>query len=192
MEGVKAIAARASVKRYRNIAILAAALILTIVVPWELKVSAPFKILPSEESIVTAETQGVVTDIKVKEGDIVHKGQLLARVSDFERNDLAQNYFGQLQTARELNVMRSGTRPEAIAVQEALLQGKKVELDNVRKTRRRAQLEANVRKKIALNRAQRSSNAAKSRMPWLDSRNDFEKFDNTEKWQSCSCRGGGA
>jgi hypothetical protein len=58
MEGVKAVAARASVKRYRNIAIVAAALILTIVVPWELKVSAPFKFFRRHESIVTAETQG--------------------------------------------------------------------------------------------------------------------------------------
>jgi multidrug efflux pump subunit AcrA (membrane-fusion protein) len=192
MEGVKAIAVRASVKRYRNIAILVAALILTIFVPWELKVSAPFKILPSDESIVTAETQGVVADIKVKEGDTVHKGQLLARVSDFERNDLAKNYFGELQTAREqLNVMRSGTRPEAIAVQEALVQGKKVELDNVRRNAsQRAQLEANVQeRKIALSRAQQEFERSKeSYARGLIPRNDFEKFDNTEKMASEAVR----
>src|SRR4029078_11969831 len=92
MEGVKAVAARVLLKRYRNIAIAAAALILKIVVPWELKVSAPFKILPSEESIVTAKTQGIVLDIKVKEGDIVHKGQLLGRVRDFDRDHLPTHH----------------------------------------------------------------------------------------------------
>jgi multidrug efflux pump subunit AcrA (membrane-fusion protein) len=161
MEGVKAVAARASVKRYRNIAILVAALILTVIVHWELKVSAPFKILPSDESIVTAETQGVVDEIRVKEGDVVHKGQLLARVSDFERNDLARNYFGQLQTAKEqLKVMRNGTRPEAIAVQEELITGKKVELANVyRNKAQRAQLQASLEEKnLLLSQKQQESN----------------------------------
>jgi multidrug efflux pump subunit AcrA (membrane-fusion protein) len=185
IEGVKAVAARASVKRYRNIAILAVALILTIFVPWELKVSAPFKILPSEESIVTAPTQGRVIDIKVKEGDIVHKGQLLARVSDFERNDLAKHYLGELQTAREqLNVMRSGTRPESIAVQEALLQGKRVDLANVRRNKsQRAELEANLQaRKIALILAQQVFERSKGSFAKdLISRDDFEKSDNTEK-----------
>jgi multidrug efflux pump subunit AcrA (membrane-fusion protein) len=185
MEGVKAVAARVSVKRYRNIAIAAAALILTIVVPWELKVSAPFKILPGEESIVTAKTQGIVLDIKVKEGDIVHKGQLLARVSDFDRNDLAKHYLGDLQTAREqLNIMRSGTRPESIAIQEALLQGKKVDLANARRNKSQlALLEANLQERnIALIRAhQEFERSQGSYTKGLISREDFEKSDNTEK-----------
>ena len=185
IEGVKAVAARASVKRYRNIAILAAALILTIVVPWELKVSAPFKILPSEESVVTAETQGVVIEIKVKEGDIVHKGQLLARVSDFERNDLAQTYFGQLQTEKEqLKVMRNGTRLEDIAVQEALIKSKNVELDNVyRNKSQRAQLKASLdEKKIGLSGAQDEFDRNQKLLEkGLIATIEFEKFKNTVK-----------
>jgi len=185
MEGVKAVAARVSVKRYRNIAIVATALILTIVVPWELKVSAPFKILPRNESIVTAETQGVVTDITVKEGDTVHKGQLLARVSDFERNDLAQNYFGQLQTEKEqLKVMRNGTRPEDIAVQEALIKSKNVELDNVHRNHsQREQLQASLdERKIGLSHAQDEFDRNKSLLEkGLIARELFEKFDNTTK-----------
>jgi len=185
MEGVKAVAARASMKRYRNIAILATAVILTIVVPWELKVAAPFKILPSEESVVTAVTQGLVVDIKVREGDTVHKGQLLARVSDFERNDLAKHYLGDLQTAKEqLKVMLSGTRQESIAVQEALLQGKKVDLANVRRNKsQRALLEANLQeRKIALIRAKQEFDRGKESLGnGLIPRNEFEKFENTEK-----------
>ncbi len=87
----------------------------------------------------------------------MHKGQLLARISDFERNDLAQNYFGQLQTAKEqLEIMRNGTRPEAIAVQEALIKRKKVELDNVHRNSSRSvrSLQANLEeKKLALSQA---------------------------------------
>lgn len=192
IEGVKAVAARASVKRYRNIAILVTAVILTVFVPWELKVSAPFTILPSNESRVTAETQGVVDEILVKEGDIVHKGQLLARVSDFERNDLAQNYFGQLQAAREqLKVMRNGTRPEAIAVQEALIKGKHVELDNVSRNKsQRAQLQTSLdERKLALGRAQQEFNRNKDLLErGIISPNDFEKLDNAQKMATESVR----
>jgi multidrug efflux pump subunit AcrA (membrane-fusion protein) len=194
IEGVKAVAARASVKRYRNIAILAAAVILTIVVPWELKVSAPFKILPSNESIVTAETQGVVTDIKVKEGDIVHKGQLLARVSDFERNDLAQNYLGQLETEREqLKVMRNGTRPEDIAVQEELIKSRHVELDNVHRNQsQRMQLQVSVEeKKLALNLAQTDFDRNKTLFDMgIIARDAYDKSDTALKTAKQSVRAG--
>ena len=192
IEGVKAVAARASVKRYRNIAILATALILTIVVPWELKVSAPFKILPSEEYIVTAETQGLVTDVFVKEGDRVHKGQLLARVSDFTRNDLAQTYFGELQTEKQqLKVLRNGTRPEDIAVQEAVIKGKTVDLENVRRNRsQREQLQASLdEKRIALDHAQQEYDRNNKMLAeGLVALNDFQKFENTLKMATASVR----
>jgi putative peptide zinc metalloprotease protein len=185
MEGVKAVAARASMKRYRHIAVLAAAVILTIVVPWELKVSAPFKILPSEESIVTAETQGVIEDIKVKEGDFVQKGQLLARVSDFERNDLAKSYFGQLQTEKEqLKVLLNGTRPEDIAVQEALIKSRNVDLANVyRNKSQREQLKATLdEKQIALSHAQTDFDRNQTLLDkGLIAYNEFDKFDNAAK-----------
>jgi len=192
LEGVKAVVTRASVKRYRNIAILLSALILAVVVHWELKVSAPFKILPREESIVTAETQGVVIDIRVKEGDAVHKGQLLARISDFERNDLAQNYFGELQTAmRQLEIMRNGTRPEAIAVEEALLTRMHVELDNVyRNKAQRAQLQANLNeKKLGVNRAEQDFERRKNLLDQgFIPREDFEKAESTAKMAKESAR----
>jgi multidrug efflux pump subunit AcrA (membrane-fusion protein) len=141
---------------------------------------------------VTAETQGVVDEILVKEGDIVHKGQLLARVSDFERNDLAQNYFGQLQAAREqLKVMRNGTRPEAIAVQEALIKGKHVELDNVSRNKsQRAQLQTSLdERKLALGRAQQEFNRNKDLLErGIISPNDFEKLDNAQKMETESVR----
>jgi HlyD family secretion protein len=185
IEGVKAVAARASVKRFRNVAILATALILTVVVPWELKVSAPFKILPSDESIVRAETQGVVIEVRVKQGDAVHKGDLLARISDFERNDLAANYFGELQTAkRQLETMRNGTRPETIAVQEATIMRKKVELDNVHNiSAQRALLQANLEeKKFILSKADQDSVRKKSLLDQgLIARDEYENADTALK-----------
>jgi multidrug efflux pump subunit AcrA (membrane-fusion protein) len=182
IEGVKAVAARASVKRYRNIAILATAFILTIVVPWELKVSAPFKILPSEESPVTAETQGVITEVLVREGDTVHKNQLVARISDFERNDLAKDYFGQMKAAQEqLGILRNGTRPETIAVEEATILSKRVELANIyRNKSQRAQLQAKLdERNVALSAAQKDYDRNKGLLEQgLIARDAFDKFEN--------------
>jgi len=161
VEGVKAIVSRASVKRYRTIAILVIALILSVFVKWELKVSAFIKILPKYESPVTARTEGIVEAVLVKEGDTVHKGQVLARIWDFEKNDIALGYYGQLQTAQKaLEIMLNGTRPEIIAVQEALIKGLHVDLDNVHRNRaQRDQLQASREEKnLALQRAERDHN----------------------------------
>jgi putative peptide zinc metalloprotease protein len=185
MEGVKAVAARASVKRYRNIAILAVALILAVFVRWELKITAKVKLYPREESSVKALTPGVVVAVLVKEGDVVHKGQVLARVSDFEKNDIAQDYFGQLGAAKEqLQVMRNGTRRETIAVQEALIERKKVELANVyRNSAQRALLQAALsERKLVLARAQLDVDRTKKLLDdGLISRESYEKSDSSMK-----------
>ena len=182
MEGVKAVVTRASVKRYRNIGIIVAALILSVILPWELKVSARFTILPGDEASVNATTEGVVTKILVHEGEFVHKGQVLAQmIVEFAKNDKAQDYFGQLQAAREqLEIMKHGTRPEKIEVQEALILRKKVELSNVHKNAaQRGQIQAALdEKKITLNRAQQEYDRMEELFEkGLISRNDNEKAD---------------
>jgi len=183
MEGVKAVAARASKKRYRNLAIVVVALLLAVFVRWELKITAKVTLYPREESSVKALTPGVVVAVLVKEGDVVHKGQVLARLSDldFEKNDTAQDYFGQLGAAREqLKVMRNGTRRETIEVQEALIKGKEVELSNVYKNEAQYSLlrAALAERKFVLVRAQQDAERTKSLFDrGLISKDEYEKSD---------------
>ena len=197
MEGVKAVAARASKKRYRNIAILAVALILAVFVRWELKVTAKVTLYPREESSVKALTPGVVVDILVREGDAVHKGQVLARVNDFdfEKNDIARDYFGQLGTAREqLKVMLNGSRPEAIERQKASIRSKEVELSNVyNNVAQHAVLQSTLdEKKLVLARAQQDFDRMK---PLLDqgiiSPESYEMSDTALKAAKESVRAAG-
>jgi len=132
VEGLKAVAARASIKRFRNIGIALAAVILTVVVKWELKVSSDFKIIPINVSSVSSDTEGVVVDVFVREGSQVNKGQVVARLIDPENEEKAVDTAGQLDRAqRELEDLRNGTRPELIAEQERQIELKKVELKNI-------------------------------------------------------------
>jgi len=136
MEGVKAAAARASKKRYRNIAIALILLILSVVLHWELKVSAAFKIIPSDEFTVRPETEGIVVEIRAHEGSVVHKGDVLARIvlTDFDEQEKHVDTLGQLQRVqRELEDLQRGTRPEAIAEHEQSIARIKVEKENVNK-----------------------------------------------------------
>jgi len=185
MEGVKAVAARASVKRYRNIAIALMALILTVVVKWELKVSADFKIIPGGVSVVSSKTQGVVIQVLVHEGSVVHKDDILARLTDPDNEEKVVDTLGQLQRAQsELEDLRKGTRPELIEEQERQIDLKKVELENVH--RNKEQL-AELRETLAgrnavLDKAQRDLTRAQSlAQSGLMSSRDFETADNAVK-----------
>jgi len=185
MEGVKAVAARASVKRYRNIAIALMALILTVVVKWELKVSADFKIIPGGVSVVSSQTEGVVIQVLVHEGSVVHKDDILARLTDPDNEEKVVDTLGQLQRAQsELEDLRKGTRPELIEEQERQIDLKKVELENVH--RNKEQL-AELRETLAgrnavLDKAQRDLTRAQSlAQSGLMSSRDFETADNAVK-----------
>ena len=61
--GVRSLVTRATLRKYRNLGIGAAAVLATFIVPWELKISADFRILPLQESIVRSETAGTVTKV---------------------------------------------------------------------------------------------------------------------------------
>jgi multidrug resistance efflux pump len=80
--------------------------------------------------------------------------------------------------------MRSGTRPESIAVQEATLEGRRVELANVRNNAsQRAQLQATLdEKKLLLKQAQQASGRRQELFDkGLYSRDDFEKAESSTK-----------
>ena len=158
VEGVKAVATRASLKRYRNGAIALAVLILTFFVPWELKIPAKFKIVPLDERSVNARTEGYVVKILVQEDSKVHKGDTLAIMAEFEKGEKSLDYLGQLNEKRsELAGLRKGTRTELIEEQEAQIARIEVEQANAhRYQEQQAVLEATLsQNKAALDGAQK-------------------------------------
>jgi transcriptional regulator with GAF, ATPase, and Fis domain/multidrug resistance efflux pump len=71
--------------RLRAGAAAAAVLLALVLVPWNMKIAGRVVVLPEKSSLVTAEIEGVVEAIYVREGDRVHRGQLVATQIDRER-----------------------------------------------------------------------------------------------------------
>ena len=128
----RSLGARALIRKYRNLGIGVAFLIAIIVIPWELGISADFRILPRQESIVRAETAGTVDEILVTEGDDVAAGDLIARLYDPDKEKELSFVEGELASKRaELAQLRAGPRPEEIDQAETLVETRRTELANV-------------------------------------------------------------
>ncbi|WP_407736624.1 biotin/lipoyl-binding protein [Hyalangium sp.] len=109
-----------ALSRSRLMAMGAGAVVLTgctLVVPWPVMVDVPFVLAPRQRIYLRAETDGLIAEMAVREGDRVEKGQLIARLRD-ERldRDLEVN-AAELEKARaELALLEAGARPVEKAV----------------------------------------------------------------------------
>jgi len=146
ISGLKAIASQVAVKRFRNSLIVVAALLISIFVPWELKIRAPFKILARGDYTVYAPTTGMLEDIFVRQGVPVHKGDLLVKMRDYTKEFDAERIAGELEQQKNvLARLRAGPLAEEIELKEALINSKETELGNVKRNQQeRAQLEQGV------------------------------------------------
>jgi multidrug resistance efflux pump len=135
MAGLKAIASRAALKKWRNFGILAAVLVASFVFRWELKVSARFSVLPQNTRIVPAEIDGTIVEVPVHEGTRVQKGDLLARLSVPLETQLAiKKIYGDIDTkGRALDDLNAGKTANELLLQRRYIDRLKVERDNVRR-----------------------------------------------------------
>jgi putative peptide zinc metalloprotease protein len=134
LTGLRALAARAAVRKYRNAGIALAVLIIAFAGHWELKVTAEFKVLARSEMTVRTETEGIIVEMRVHEGSRVSKGDVLARLRDFEKQHNFSELAGNLEAKRsELALLRAGARPEELDRKEKLVQTKQVEFTNARR-----------------------------------------------------------
>jgi multidrug efflux pump subunit AcrA (membrane-fusion protein) len=132
--GLRAIATRAAYKKYRNIGIAAAAILISFVGHWELTIPAEFKVLARSESTVRTETEGIIVEVLVREGSRVAKGDVLARLRDFDKQQKISEFAGELESKRsELALLRAGARAEDVDRKEKLVETKRVELTNARR-----------------------------------------------------------
>jgi multidrug efflux pump subunit AcrA (membrane-fusion protein) len=146
LSGIKTIMSQVAVKRFRNSLIVAAALLISIFVPWELKIRAPFKVIAKNDSIVYAPTTGIIEKVFVRQGVFVHNGDLLFRMQDYTKRFEAEKISGELEQKKiVLARLQAGPLVQEIDVKQTLINSKKVEISNVKRNQQeRVQLEQNV------------------------------------------------
>jgi putative peptide zinc metalloprotease protein len=132
--GLRAVATRASTRKFRNAAIALTALVIAFAGHWELKIPAEFRVLARNEIPVRTETSGSIIELLVQEGSRVSKGDVLARIRDFGKQQEISELTGNLQAKRsELALLRAGARPEELDRKQKLVETKRVQLANTRR-----------------------------------------------------------
>src|SRR5207247_2450906 len=95
----------------------------------ELKVSSEFKILPAKNAEVRAEVDGIIDQIYVDQGDVVNRGDPIARLADRDvRAALLMTEATIAEKTARLKMLQAGARTEEID-----LAGKALETARTRK-----------------------------------------------------------
>ena len=98
--------------------------------PWELKVTGDFSILPNASVQINAQVAGTLKTIQVDVGDLVRKGTVLAEIQNLELNDAYEETRGELASNRaSLSLLRAGNRPEEIERARRIVETRKADLD---------------------------------------------------------------
>jgi putative peptide zinc metalloprotease protein len=104
-------------RRLLKFAIVAAVLSFLFWGRMELRVTAPIDILPLHNADVRAQTEGLLEEIYVDEGDHVNKGDLIARLSDREhRAELQKTAAALQQMQAKLEMLRTGPTKQQVDV----------------------------------------------------------------------------
>ena len=86
------------------------------------------------ELAVRTETEGIIVELLVHEGSRVMKGDVLARLRDFDKQQKISELAGELQAKQsELALLRAGARAEELDRKQKLVETKRVELANARR-----------------------------------------------------------
>ncbi len=119
--------------------------------PWELKISGDFTIIPSKRVLVTPQVSGHLKNILVEQGKQVRRGETLAAMENLELSNSYEETKGELAAQRAaLDLLLAGSRPEEIEKARRLVETKKAELYNVNRVQQeRAVLLETVAKKAA-------------------------------------------
>jgi multidrug resistance efflux pump len=120
-------------RRFSRLLVLVVALAGLGMMPWELKVGGPFRILAERELTVAPQVDGHIAVMHIEEGNRVRRGQPIAILAnpDLVRN--AAKTRAELDAARaRLALLRAGSRPEEVERLRAELARKELELAQAR------------------------------------------------------------
>jgi multidrug resistance efflux pump len=100
----------------------------------ELTISGEFTVLPIQNADVRAEVEGIIQEIYVNEGDLVRKGDLIARLSDRDyRAELRKTEAEIDEKQANLRMLKLGPRAEEIALARQALGTAKTRHEQARK-----------------------------------------------------------
>ena len=106
-------------------------ILLCLFLPWELKISGDFTIVPLNDVLITPEVDGTIKKIYVDQGDRVSEGSLLAEMENLVLVNSYQETKGELQAQKaSLDRLRSGSRPEEIEAARKAVETKKAEYES--------------------------------------------------------------
>ena len=101
--------------RRRRLVLGGAGALVLAIVPWPLKISAEFQVIPLHNADIHAETSGLVEAVYVREGQEVKKGQVLARLRDSElRAEIGKLEKLVAEKNARLRLLEAGPRRERI------------------------------------------------------------------------------
>jgi multidrug resistance efflux pump len=84
---------------------------------WEAQASGPLNILPVRNADVRTEIDGLVDEVRVTEGALVHKGDLIARLSTRENQSALEQTEGQIEQLKaQLRLQVAGPTADEIGV----------------------------------------------------------------------------
>ncbi len=142
---------RSRIKRTPYLLIVVALLLAASLLPWELKVTGDFTILPSSQVAINPQVEGTLKAIYVDEGDLVRKGDVLAEIQNLDLSNGYEETRGELASSRaSLRLLEAGSRPEEIERAQRMVATRKTELDNVERVQeQRSWLQDTVAKRDA-------------------------------------------
>ncbi|MGA2262625.1 MAG: biotin/lipoyl-binding protein, partial [Acidobacteriota bacterium] len=151
--------------------------------PWELKVTGEFTILPNSTVAVNPQIEGTLKSIYVDEGSQVKKGDVLAEIQNLDLNNTYEETRGELASSRaSLSLLKAGSRPEEIERARNVVETKKTDLENAERVEQeRGMLQDTMAKKEAeLQNARSNYERSKALFDQgLIARNDMERDQTT-------------
>jgi len=119
------------IKKAPYLLIMLAVLLAAAFLPWELKITGDFIILPNAQVAINPEVEGTLKAIHVDEGDLVSKGDVLAEIQNLDLSNTYEDTRGELASARaSLSLLQAGNRPEEIERGRRVIETRKTDLDN--------------------------------------------------------------
>ncbi len=86
----------------------------------QLRITGPFNILPIRYADVRAEVDGIITEIRVNEGDLVKQGSVIARIADKEHRSQVEQTHARIDGAQaQLRILETGPMKVEVDVAQA-------------------------------------------------------------------------
>jgi putative peptide zinc metalloprotease protein len=139
------------IKKAPYLLIMLAILLAAGFLPWELKITGDFTILPNAQVAINPEVEGTLKAIYVDEGNSVKRGDVLAEIQNLDLSNAYEETRGELASARaSLSLLQAGNRPEEIEKARRVIETRKTDLDNAgRVEEERRMLEDTIAKRDA-------------------------------------------